>query len=352
VVIGACAANPALNPSDVTQVRGGTLEHRVAPDAQASSAESGAGKRAWNDATLRVKVAMLIILALASGAFVGMLEAELGRRSVVLSLGLTVCAVAILTLARYWIGSPFEQLVEQLRRIKRDYHPDSLSGLPMQRHDEVGQIARLIHDIGSVCVRDHNDVAQLRRTMDHRVAQATHRATQELRRLVMRDPLTDLGNRRFLDEQLEPLVRSIRESGGEMVCLAMDVDNFKRVNDTLGHAAGDELLRFIGQLVRGLCRREDYAVRLGGDEFVLLLPGCGMERAQAFAMQLGALFRQHVQHTVPTHCAAGLSIGVASLNEGDPDASADDLIRRADEALYASKRAGKNRVSGSPKTGA
>lgn len=297
---------------------------------------------------LRTKVVMLIILSLASGALIGLMESELGRPGWVLSLGLTLAAVGILTLARYWIGAPFEQLVEQLRRIKREYQSESLRDLPMDRHDEVGQLARLIHDIGSVCVRDHNDVAQLRRTMDHRVAQATQRATQELRRLVMRDTLTDLGNRRFLEEQFEPLVRSVRESEGDMVCLAMDVDNFKGVNDTLGHAAGDELLRFIGQLVRGLIRKEDYAVRLGGDEFVILMPGCGVARAEQFATQLCALFRQHVQHALHGKCQAGLSIGVAGLPRGDASATAADMLRRADEALYAAKHAGKNRVAVAP----
>ncbi|MCE9592443.1 MAG: diguanylate cyclase [Planctomycetes bacterium] len=291
---------------------------------------------------------MLIFLALAGGALVGMLEVEFGRPSWVLSLGLTVLAVSLLTLARYWIGTPFDQLVEQLERIKKDYHTDALSKLPMDRYDEVGQIARLIHDIGSVSVRNHNDAAQLRRTLDHRVAQATQRATHELRRLVMRDPLTGLGNRRFLDEQFEPLVRSIRESGSEMVCIAIDVDNFKGINDTLGHAAGDELLKFLGQLIRGLCRGGDYAIRLGGDEFVILLPGCGVPRAVQFAEQLVALFSQHTQHTLPPSCPTSLSVGVAGLADSDPSANAADLLRRADEALYSAKRGGKNRVCDAP----
>ncbi len=89
------------------------------------------------------------------------------------------------------------------------------------------------------------------------------------------------------------------------------MDNFKAVNDTLGHAVGDELLVFLAGLIRDSKRREDYGVRLGGDEFVVLMAGCGLERAEAFGQRLITLFRQHTRIVVPKHLPVDLSIGVA-----------------------------------------
>ena len=189
----------------------------------------------------------------------------------------------LLTLAKAWIGTPIQILVEQLGRINREYSVSAINALPIQRRDEVGQVARSIHQITSWCRRDYHEARQLRRTLDHRVATATRAATRELRRLAMRDPLTDLGNRRFLADHLDTLIESVRQAGGELVAVVIDVDNFKKVNDTHGHGAGDDLLVSLAGLIRASVRGEDYAVRLGGDEFVALMPGCAVERAADIA---------------------------------------------------------------------
>jgi diguanylate cyclase (GGDEF)-like protein len=207
----------------------------------------------------------------------------------------------------------------------------------------VGQLARVIHRLASTAMRDSYDARQLRRTLDRRVAEATRQATSQLRLMAMRDPLTDLGNRRFLEDNLAPLVKSVLESGGELSCVTMDMDGFKGVNDRLGHAAGDELLIFLGSLIRALVRQEDYAVRLGGDEFCVLMPDCETDRAAQFAERLRVLFRQHTTTALPENVHTDLSVGVAGVRKHAAH-SGEELMDLADGALYAAKRAGKGRV--------
>jgi diguanylate cyclase (GGDEF)-like protein len=189
-------------------------------------------------------------------------------------------------------------------------------------------------------VRGQQEAKRLRRTLDRRVEEATRQATRQLRHMAMRDPLTDVGNRRFFEENLPLLVDSALASGTDLVCLAIDMDNFKKVNDTLGHAAGDELLIFLASLVDASTRQEDYVARLGGDEFMVLLPGAHIDRAADLAKQIIALFRQHVRTALPDELDASLSVGIASLNSSKAG-SGTELVEAADRNLYKAKNQGK-----------
>lgn len=325
----------------VPSVAAGETRHEAAPEAMPARPRLSS---AWNDVPLRNKVILLVTLSAVGGAAIGFIEARFGRMGFLLAVGLTVIISAMLMLARYWIGGPFEKLAAQLARITRDYSLPEIKALPIERRDEVGQIAREIHQIASWCRRDYHEAKHLRRTLDHRVEEATRRATRELRTLAMRDPLTDVANRRFLDEHLEPLTESARQSSEDLVCVAIDVDHFKAINDTLGHAAGDALLASLAALLKGCARREDYAIRLGGDEFMVLMPGCSVERAGAFAKQILTLFHQQAPTNLPHGIKTGLSIGIASLRR-DRARSGQELVEMADHKLYNAKRAGRGRVA-------
>ena len=121
------------------------------------------------------------------------------------------------------------------------------------------------------------------------------------------------------------------------------MDNFKTVNDTLGHDVGDDLLKTLGSLIRASTRSVDCGVRLGGDEFVVLLPGCGMDRAKEFGERLVSLFRQYVSTVVPRDIRTGLSVGISELKDGI--ASGSELLKAADENLYVAKRSGKGQLA-------
>jgi two-component system cell cycle response regulator len=120
----------------------------------------------------------------------------------------------------------------------------------------------------------------------------------------------------------------------------LDLDGFKQLNDRCGHAAGDQALRAVGEILRSSVRRADQAARLGGDELAILMPAA----PPAAAMKLAERIRRRVESLpVPGGCQLSASLGVATAGpSGGPSGA--ELLRRADVALYAAKHAGKNRV--------
>ncbi len=156
------------------------------------------------------------------------------------------------------------------------------------------------------------------------------------------DSLTGLFNRRAFDEYGMELIESFSRIGKPMAILIIDVDNFKRINDTLGHMTGDVVLRSIANSIKRTIRDSDVAFRYGGEEFVVLLPGAG----EPGAMKVAEKVRRAVE-TTPVDTKMGMlnvtvSIGVTLIKEGDIDPNI--VLDRSDSALYRAKREGKNRV--------
>jgi diguanylate cyclase (GGDEF)-like protein/PAS domain S-box-containing protein len=165
---------------------------------------------------------------------------------------------------------------------------------------------------------------------------------QELKRMATTDPLTGVANRRHFIEQFEMELARIKRSGGSTAFLMVDIDHFKNVNDSYGHAIGDVVLQHLAELSRLRLRRTDLFGRLGGEEFGILLPSTGGAEALQFAEE----FRRHVAVT-PALSSKGeiaftISIGVAEFKASD--AAPDSILARADVALYRAKDAGRNRV--------
>jgi diguanylate cyclase (GGDEF)-like protein len=134
----------------------------------------------------------------------------------------------------------------------------------------------------------------------------------------------------------------VREAGDDLALIMIDVDYFKSLNDTLGHRAGDEVIRFVGELLRQCVREEDLAIRYGGDEFLLVLPGLNAAMATKVADRIVKLFGQQAR-LLAVEPKPGMSAGVASLKEhrpGNPPA----FLQMADQALYQAKKLGKARV--------
>jgi len=155
------------------------------------------------------------------------------------------------------------------------------------------------------------------------------------------DGLTALYNRRGFDAELPSFMDRARAIGGGLVLIAMDLDHFKPLNDTLGHAAGDFALREVGKILAAGVRKTDLPCRVGGDEFIVLLADLdeaqARTRAEALRVAIG---------TFP-HPGNERGIRITSTMGGTlyrPGESAAELMHRADEALYAAKRAGRNRV--------
>ena len=162
-------------------------------------------------------------------------------------------------------------------------------------------------------------------------------------RLAERDALTGLHNRNFLLERLPALLATHRSNGRRLCLVALDVDRFKSVNDTWGHAAGDGILATIARTLAQGVRPEDQAVRAGGEEFWLLLPDTGAKRAARVADRLRLdILREDYSEFVPGSWSVTVSAGIAELGEHE---SAEEWMHRADTALYEAKRAGRNRVA-------
>jgi len=160
-------------------------------------------------------------------------------------------------------------------------------------------------------------------------------AQSKLRRMVITDPLTGCRNRRFFEEIIGRELQRHRRYGIPMSVLFVDVDRFKAVNDTLGHDAGDRVLREVAAFLLSNIREADYVFRWGGDEFLILL-SCGEDEARRRGTALQVDFaRYSTAATLPV--GIGLSIGCAEVHEGTEDVMA--LIKVADERMYENKRA-------------
>ena len=161
---------------------------------------------------------------------------------------------------------------------------------------------------------------------------------QALLAQTLTDPLTGAFNRRHLDAQLGQRVASAATTAATEALLVIDIDHFKRINDSHGHEVGDAVLRQVVNAVQARKRRNDLLFRLGGEEFVLLLPGATLAQAQQIAEDLCQRLAQ--AELLPGEPVT-VSIGVSALQPGQ---TAEAWVKRADAALYQAKRGGRNRV--------
>lgn len=187
----------------------------------------------------------------------------------------------------------------------------------------------MAHDIHSTEFTKGTELMRMRAEIERLKGE-----NERLAQLAYRDALTGLRNRRYFGERLsEELCRLKRDPSGAMSVIAVDVNGFKTLNDTQGHAAGDAALIAVGRLLEALIRTEDVACRLGGDEFVVLLTETSRAEAQVVVDRI----RAHM----PALAGVGLSrrpplaIGIGSWEPNDDEIR---LLSRADEEMYADKR--------------
>ncbi len=185
------------------------------------------------------------------------------------------------------------------------------------------------------------DIAELKKVQDQlqRITRELQQANRELQVLANTDCLTRLSNRRHFFEQFSRELARLERTGGELCLLLIDLDHFKRINDTHGHSAGDAVLQRVSAVLGATARKCDIAGRLGGEEFGLLFPDTGIDGARHFAERLReAIQNSHGGGDVPVTASMGLTAA------GD-DLDVQRIFDRADTALYLSKEAGRNRIS-------
>lgn len=172
-----------------------------------------------------------------------------------------------------------------------------------------------------------------------------HRREERIAQIAARDPLTALDNRRALYLRAPELLRQASPASPGALLL-IDIDHFKQVNDLHGHDAGDRLLVTLSDLIRGLLPHGAQAARLGGDEFVILLRSVSGAVAQELGQNLRESFAQHARAMFATPEPVSLSIGATLFDQ--PETELSHWLKRADEALYASKRKGRDRMELAP----
>ncbi|WP_239650125.1 EAL domain-containing protein [Methylocucumis oryzae] len=170
----------------------------------------------------------------------------------------------------------------------------------------------------------------------------THNLTAQIAYQASHDALTGLANRAEFDRAIAEAIRSAHAENTEHVLCYLDLDQFKVVNDTSGHLAGDELLRQLGDILRKQVRRHDFVARLGGDEFGVLMYDCSMAEAYTACEHIRNAIRDFHFAWDDRRFTIGVSIGVSSIN--DTSSNAVNLLKEADAACYAAKDKGRNRV--------
>ena len=169
-------------------------------------------------------------------------------------------------------------------------------------------------------------------------------ANKELERLSITDALTGFYNRRHLAELLENEIGRARRYDLELTCMMVDLDDFKKINDTYGHPFGDKVLQTIAGLILHNIRDTDFPFRYGGDEFFVLLPHTDIEQASALATRITGDIKSHAFEPVAGRTVhQNISIGLASFSTGEM-ASKEELIDRVDIALYRAKEAGRDTI--------
>mgnify|MGYP002620290216 FL=1 len=163
--------------------------------------------------------------------------------------------------------------------------------------------------------------------------------------VVLRDPLTGVGNRRCFDLTMEKAITDSRENGTPLSLVMCDIDHFKRVNDAFGHQVGDEIIKMFSRVIETSVREGDTVIRYGGEEFAVILPRAGQDAAKSIAERIRRQFESKKLTIRETNQKIGqmtASFGVAEYRAGE---DTELLVQRADAKLYDAKSGGRNQVS-------
>lgn len=278
-------------------------------------------------------------------------------REMVQTLGLIALACMLLILPFAWyFAASISRPLTALSRIFRDVAAgrqtgtlrDELGQLEKEktRHDELGDLTQSFIAMDDAVTQKMQQINQINASLEQTIEQRTLElrfANEELTKLVTHDALTGLPNRTLLHDRLQQALAAARRTGTGVALMYIDLDEFKPVNDTHGHAIGDLLLQETAKRIQDCMRESDTVARIGGDEFIVLLPIIESEQdAQVVAEKIRVALNQPF-HLAGASLRVSTSIGIAMFPEHGSDEHA--LFANADAAMYNAKKGGRNSVS-------
>jgi diguanylate cyclase len=278
---------------------------------------------------------------------------------VLVDIGFGLVTLALGVIAGWWLRSRERNSAagpgaDEVRRAHEVLA--CLQGMASHVAREVGQHSSRVEEINeeltSGSIREPAKIVHVvsklidaNKSMQGRLDQAEDQLRQQARLVeshaaeARTDALTLVGNRRALDDRIARCLDDFRRFGQTFVVLMIDLDKFKRFNDTYGHQVGDEVLRGVARILQRSFRDTDIVARYGGEEFAVLLPGVSPEEARTAAARARKMIEKASFHCDNRRLQVTASLGIALVRPGEDVAG---LIHRADEALYASKNAGRN----------
>jgi diguanylate cyclase (GGDEF)-like protein len=247
-------------------------------------------------------------------------------------------------------------LVPDVRRLagfprRPRYRTPSFLAVPLLANDDVLGVVTFADRHDARAFDEHDLTAARALAAPAALALQNDRLSEQARQLAHAatvDPLTGLFNRRHFHSRIEEEIERARRHGLDLSLLLIDIDDFKRINDTLGHLAGDYLLKQVAEVLKRSVRVFDVCTRYGGEEFAILMPGSSAANALLVAERIRSRVESasREEGPLPPHIRITVSLGLAVL--GHTEASSQDLIARADRALYRAKEEGKNQVRMDP----
>jgi diguanylate cyclase len=253
-------------------------------------------------------------------------------------------AIVILLLLTFWAASilsrPLERLAKQAKRIEQGDE-----GASLEISTDVSELRNLTDALRGMTwklIRRREALAESNQQLEHKVSERTAElaaVNAQLRLQARRDALTGLDNRLAVNERLHDEFLRMKRTARPYAVLLMDIDYFKRINDTHGHAVGDEVLVAVAQLLKASLRESDFVARYGGEEFIALLVETDARHAAQVAEKIRAVIAAAKLSTVG-HITISIGLAMATLDDADEDES----VRDADHHLYEAKRAGRNQV--------
>jgi diguanylate cyclase len=235
-------------------------------------------------------------------------------------------------------GSFHDQLEVSARLIEQ---AKSVTEIAPVLKEVVGATSRMASD--SLAARDELSAMRVHATQTEAELAKLHQELDRVSSEARHDSLTGALNRKGLDEAIDRELSTVRRKETPLSVALLDIDNFKKLNDALGHAMGDNALNHLATVARECMRPQDTLARFGGEEFVVLLPDTPLDKGIEAMTRLQRELTKRFFLAGTEKVLITFSAGVAQLADGE---SGTDAIRRADQAMYLAKRAGKNRVLG------